>query len=92
MEISIGNILLTDWIYGSWDKSCFRTTDPSIVPFECMGSVVVSNNRQSYYPRFTCDLEFLSDIFGERSFASEDEAKKQVDDFLIRMSKLRAFL
>ena len=92
MKISIGNILLTDWIYGSWDKSYFRTTDPSVVPFKCMGSVVVSNNLQSYCPRFTSDLEFLADIFGERSFASEDEAKQQVDDFLIRMSKLKAFL
>lgn len=60
--------------------------------FEYVGSVVVSNNRQSYYPCFTCDLEFLADIFGDQSFDTEDEAKQQVDDFLIRMSKLKAFI
>ena len=79
-------------MYGSWDKSWFRIIDPSVVPFEYVGSVVVSNNRQSYYPCFTCDLEFLADIFGDQSFDTEDEAKQQVDDFLIRMSKLKAFI
>src|SRR5271167_287395 len=50
----------------------------------------------NYYADFHYDLYFLSDVFNsiyaDKELSGDiDFAKKSVDDFLIRMSKLNAF-
>ena len=88
MEIKFGNLVLCDWNhmgdrFSSSNWRYYRGDDGKT-------NVRIYSINSELYVYFQGRLQFLSDIFGERSFASEDEAKQQVDDFLIRMSKLKA--
>jgi hypothetical protein len=91
--IKIGNIELRDWTYNTNLMSYFRNSN-SISDDYGMVSIL-KDSEHKYLVRFSDYLEFLGDIFDETAFQgpidSIDDAKKQVDDFLIRMSKLTAF-
>jgi hypothetical protein len=52
-----------------------------------------NDNDNEWYVRFDYDLNFLNKYFPNPNITgTAEEAKRQVDDFLIRMSKLKAFL
>jgi hypothetical protein len=98
-HIKIGNIELRDWRYNTSLIYWFRNSDPTNDDY---GMVSISKvSLYTYTVRFSDDLEFLGDIFDEKTFdektfdgsiRSIGDAKMQVDDFLIRMSKLTSFI
>jgi hypothetical protein len=87
MEIKFGDIVLDDWKRNKYLTSSYRLRNG-------VGSYVIIYRLENghYKTHFRYEFEIMRDVFGDQSFASEDEAKQHVDDFLIRMSKLRAFI
>ena len=107
MVLQVGSIKLSDWRL-VWEKTdCWARdiligdvwardiligdvfhTGRAVVLSEIGG--ILSDNWEVI---FDLELKSYNDIFPNRNLVgTDDEVKKQVDDFLIRMSKLTAFI
>lgn len=95
MEIKFGNLVLCDWKPGYDMHDPVKSYRPIIWPNgdRSTGVVIMRGFSERFTAYFQYDLVFLHDIFGYPEFDNDEVwIQNHVDDFLIRMSKLKAFL
>lgn len=92
MKLKFGNLELKDWYEGG--RGWIRTSN-----FNGAGALMIYKRSidppDLWIPLFISGLDYLQDIFEEkypRLIGTDEEAKLVVDNFLIRMSGLIAFL
>ncbi len=101
MLIKIGNLELTEWVKPEGWHTPYRfvpcpddpNRDFSKPPnLRYLGYVMVNYGVvQKWFVQFDGIIEHFKTSFIERQYSSYEEAQEDVDNFLIRMSKLVAF-
>jgi hypothetical protein len=97
MVLQVGSIKLSDWRL-VWGKTDCWARDILIGGVFHTGRAVVLSKiggilSGNWEVIFNWELKSYNDIFPNRNLVgTDDEVKKQVDGFMIRMSKLTAFL
>jgi hypothetical protein len=88
--IKFGNINILDWDYFSKrDRILLRNSNEGFT----VVLIVDDDFDDIWHICFYDKLQFLNNIIPDKCLVgTEDDIKKQVDDFLIRMNKLKAFL
>ena len=92
MNIKFGNIDLEEWFfdksYWGWCRDGAESENQFI-----MVEVHYSDCYKGWIVEFYGALDYLSSVYcGPESFHTARQAKDFVDNFLIRMNKLRAFI
>jgi len=87
MEIKFGNITLNDWQVSPIDNRIYHRTcnDTGL-------SRVTFMDDGEWFVQFDYELSFMGGLFSPSPAINTEDAMKQVDDFLILMSKLTAFI
>jgi hypothetical protein len=93
MEIKFGTFVVKDWkrVFGSPIISC----KPMILSNgdRVSGAVIMNGMKKRFSVYFQYDMAFLQNIWGYPEFDNDEVwIQNHVDEFLIRMSKLRAFI
>ena len=88
MIIKIGNIVIEDWVYDGWDYC-----RPLVSPRYVQHGIVIYYHSVVYFSKiFPFKNEWERFYDQSKAFDSIEEAKSAVDNFLIKMSKLAAFI
>jgi hypothetical protein len=100
MKIKIGNVELSDWYsdgsikHGTqyWARYCYFSTDSDSDVSTTISIHINTLAPTQCYVNFYQPLAFLHDYFTQDIEGDLEFSKIQVDNFLIRMSGLTAFL
>jgi hypothetical protein len=94
MEIKFGDIVLKGWNGITGRNPYYRRIFCREIDHDhkCVIIGEKSNCENSWCAMFYYELDFLNDFCDECIIGMAEEAMQQVDDFLIRMSKLTAFI
>jgi hypothetical protein len=95
--LQVADVKLSDWRYEpNWHDNYWWVRDVDMGDEDLFPSPAVSleeSARCSCTVSFHWELKYLNDIFPNQNIVGTiDEVKKQVDDFLVRMDKLIAFM
>ena len=86
MRIKICNVILEDWgLFAGNIWSRYTSID-------CMNSIELHKRKNGWETAFYRDFMCLESIFsGPKYFSNVDEGKQFIDEWLLRISKLKAF-
>jgi hypothetical protein len=96
--MKFGKIKFMDWHHESSHKWIrYEDNFPALSTIHIVKIYGRYTEGYAWYPEFHGEMNFMNEIyayttgFKEFKYNGENEAKKYVDDFLIRMDKLKVF-